>query len=365
MRVELCDNVSAYCKRLHFSLPMARRHSPKTTMLDVAHKANVSTATVSRFINNTGPVSESVAHRIALVMEELNYVPHAGAQHLASQKTMVVGLLLWNMHNDFFGPLLYVIESTVRENGYNLLVASCQEDQHTHTIPPIGPHNTDGLLVFADGLSDSDLRRLSTQNFPMVLIHRTSPEGTDIPYVTVENKAATAELIRHLILEHHRRRIVFIRGPENQEDSSWREMGYKEALAENGIEYNDDLIISGEFERDIANQAMRDFINTHRNGNDIGFDAVFTGDDDAAIGVVQALKEYGLRIPEDVAVVGFDDSRLSAFLDPPLTTVRAPTYDVGCIAAINLFKILENQPVERATLLPTEIIIRHSCGCLN
>ena len=344
---------------------MARRTSSKITMLDVAHKANVSTATVSRFINHTGPVSEPVAHRIAQVMEELNYVPHAGAQHLASQKTMVVGLLLWNMHNDFFGPLLYGIESTVRENGYNLLVASCRADHYTSTFPPIGPHNTDGLLVFADGLSDSDLHRLSSANFPMVLIHRTSPEGTDIPYVTVENRAATAELIRHLIQVHNRRRIVFIRGPENQEDSVWREMGYKEALTENGIEYTTDLIISGEFERDIANQAMKEFIKAHRNSNDIGFDAVFTGDDDAAIGVIQALKECGIRIPEDVSVVGFDDSRLSAHLDPPLTTVRAPTYDVGCISAINLFQILENQPVETATLLPTEIILRHSCGCLN
>jgi LacI family transcriptional regulator len=344
---------------------MTRRHSPKITMLDVAHKANVSTATVSRFINNTGPVSEPVAHRIAQVMDELKYVPHAGAQHLASQKTMVVGLLLWNMHNDFFGPLLYGIESTVRENGYNLLVASCRADQNTHITPPIGPHNTDGLLVFADGLSDSDLCRLSAANFPLVLIHRTSPEGTNIPYVTVENKAATAELIRHLIQEHNRRRIVFIRGPENQEDSVWREMGYKEALAENGIEFDEDLIISGEFERDIANQAMKNFIDRHRTGTNIGFDAVFAGDDDAAIGVIQALKEYSLRIPDDIAVVGFDDSRLSAFLDPPLTTVRAPTYDVGCIAAINLFQMLDDQPVENATLLPTEIILRHSCGCLN
>ena len=118
--------------------------------------------------------------------------------------------------------------------------------------------------------------------------------------------------------------------------------------------------MNGEFERDIAYKVLNDFL---ANGKRVAFDAVFTGDDDAAIGALQALHKYGIRIPEDVAVIGFDDLGFAPFLNPPLTTVRAPTESVGRIAAERLFELLENQSSNGAVVLPTEIIFRRSCGC--
>lgn len=337
-----------------------RKRSTSVTIRDVAKKAGVSVATVSRYINKNAPVSSDVAKRLKSVMAELRYVPHAAARNLASRKTRVIGLLLNNLHNDFFVPLLNGIEAVVRNMGYNLIVATYHADIRNETAPPIGPHNTDGLLVFSDGLVDEDLVSLNGTGFPMVLVHRTPPATTTIPSITVENVEITKELIEHLIRVHGKRRILFLRGPIHQEDSNHRENGYKSALEDNGIPFDERLILNGEFERDVSFDVMNKFL---ENGSRVDFDAVFTGDDDAAIGVLRSLQKHGLNVPEDVAVVGFDDLGFAPFLNPPLTTVRAPTEDVGRLAAEKLFKLLEDQPVNEMVILPTEIIFRSSCGC--
>jgi DNA-binding LacI/PurR family transcriptional regulator len=336
------------------------RRSSSVTIRDVARQAGVSVATVSRYINRNAPVSTEVAERLSQVMSELRYVPHAAARHLASRKTRVIGLLLNNLHNDFFVPLLNGVEAVVRKKGYNLIVATYHANSRNEMPPPIGPHNTDGLLVFSDGLVDEDLANLTASGFPMVLVHRTSPPSINIPSVTVENLEITQKLVEHLIQEHGKRRILFLRGPLNQEDSYRREVGYKAALAANNIPFDESLVLNGEFERDIAYEALDHFLG---NGRQVAFDAVFSGDDDAAIGVLKALHKHGFRIPEDVAVIGFDDLGFAPFLNPPLTTVRAPTESVGRIATERLFALLENHPSEEMVVLPTEIIFRRSCGC--
>jgi len=337
------------------------RRSSSVTIRDVARQAGVSVATVSRYINRSAPVSPEVAGRLDEVMTELRYVPHAAARHLASRKTRVVGLLLSNLHNDFFVPLLNGIEAVIRKKGYNLIVATYHADSRKEMQPPIGPHNTDGMLVFSDGLVDEDLERLHANGFPMVLVHRTPPASLPIPSVTVENVSATYQLIDHLIKVHGRQRILFMRGPLHQDDSNQRETAYKSALQANGIAFDENLLLNGEFERDVAFDVLNNFL---ENGNRVKFDAVFSGDDDAAIGVLRSLQQHGLCVPNDVAVVGFDDLGFAQFLNPPLTTVRAPTETVGRVATERLFDLLEDHPSDEAIVLPTEIIFRHSCGCI-
>ena len=335
------------------------RKSSSVTIRDVARQAGVSVATISRYINQNAPVSDEVAGRISQVMLDLNYSPHAAARQLATRRTRAVGLLLTDMYNDFFAPLFSGIETVVGENKYSLLVATYKPALRQELPLPIGPHNTDGLLVFADTLDEEQLTQISLSQFPLVLIHRTPPPHLSIPSVTVENKAATRNIVSHLIEVHGRRRILFMRGPKNQEDSHWREMGYHAALAAHGLPVDEQLFLTGEFEHDIARKVLVDYFTQGHTD----FDAIFTGDDDSAIGVLAALKELGLRVPEDVSVAGFDDSRLSPFLDPPLTTVRAPTEEVGRVAARQLFNLLNGQPAEAITLLATEPVLRRSCGC--
>jgi DNA-binding LacI/PurR family transcriptional regulator len=330
------------------------------TIRDVAREAGVSVATVSRYVNQNAPVSERLSRRIQEVMDDLDYVPQETARQLAMRKKNAVGLLLTNLHNDFFAPLLMGVESVVRGQGYNLLVATYQPELRPEQPLPLGRHNTDGLLVFANSLSEKRIARFRDRQFPLVLIHRSPADGVEIPFVTVENKAATRTLVNHLIEVHGRRHILLLRGPVEQEDSYWREVGYKVALADHNIPVDESLILNGYFERERSYEAIKAVL---AQPDRPYFDAVFAGDDAAAIGVFDALKEEDIRIPEDVSVVGFDDSRMAPFLDPPLTTVRAPTEAVGRSAAQQLFCLLAGKSPELATLHPTEIVIRRSCGC--
>ncbi|MFN8413849.1 MAG: LacI family DNA-binding transcriptional regulator [Anaerolineales bacterium] len=336
------------------------KKSHSVTIRQVAQKAGVSVATVSRYINQNAPISEKVAKRLEKVMTDLQYVPHAAARTLASRKTHTIGLILMKIHRDFFAPLLSGIEAVVSEHNHIMLVATSEPEKSNGNVAAVGSHNTDGLLIFANSLSDDQIRQLYQKNIPMVLIHRSAPDGLEIPSVTVENKAATRKTIDHLIEVHGRRNIIFMRGPKNQEDSYWREIGYKASLEDHGIPFDERLILQGEFERDIAYKSLKDFLSCE---NYPPFDAIFSGDDDAAIGALRALDEFGIQTPERVSLVGFDDFRLSPYLNPSLTTVRAPTEDVGRVAAEQLFRLIEGQNVEATTLLPTEIILRRSCGC--
>lgn len=335
------------------------RKSSSVTIRDVAQKAGVSPATVSRYLNDSAPISPKVAERIQKVMSELQYVPSAAARQLAMQKAHAIGLLLTDMYSEFFPPLVGAIESIVQQEGYNLLVASRRAGDGVDPQIPIGPHNSDGMMVFPGSLNDDEILKLHQAGFPLVLIYQTSPAGLNIPSVMVWNKRAARELIDHLIEVHHRRRIVFVRGPANNEDSQRRELGYQESLEVHSIVYDPNLMISGEYNRNDAYQAMSKFLENEPPD----FDAVFTGNDDSAIGIMNALNEKGLRIPDDISVVGFDDLELSAFLTPPLTTIHAPTECVGKTAARYLFNLLANQEVDLVTLLPTELVIRRSCGC--
>jgi len=338
---------------------MTKTKSNSITIRDVANKAGISVATVSRYLNGTTPVSAEVANRLEQVMAELNYIPHSTARKLATNKTDTIGLLTMDISGDFFAPLMNGIEEITSQNGFDLLIASTRQSQkHQKVIPSIGPHNTDGLLIFANSLDESLLTRYHASGYPMVLIHYSPPRNLPIPCVTVENRSASCKIVEHLIEVHGRRRIVFLRGEEGQEDSYWREMGYQLALQKHSIPFDPHLVAPGEFEREIAAQSIQYLITSG-----VEFDGVFAGDDEAAVGVLAALKMAGKRVPEEISVVGFDDQRMSPYLNPPLTTVRAHTDEVGRAAAQSLVDLIQIGSAELLTLLPTEIVIRQSCGC--
>lgn len=334
------------------------KHKPApATISDVAKHAGVSIATVSRVLNATTPVQADKAERVRRAIAELNFVPRPAARMLASRKTNTIGLVFSEIRGAFFPQLLKGIEAQLHEAGYELLVYSTHSDRPIKR-KPIGEHNTDGLLVFTTSLEKEEIARLHKINFPMVLMHEMPPDGTDIPVITVENKDGAAMLVSHLIEQHGRRRIVFLRGPEGHEDSQWRERGYREALAAHDIPIDETLISSGDFDQETAYHAVHKLIQ-----DGIEFDAVFSGDDDAAIGVYRALKESNRLIPDDVAVAGFDDVEFARYISPPLTTIRAPIEEVGREAVRQLLRLLSGKQAECLVLMRTELVIRQSCGC--
>jgi LacI family transcriptional regulator len=332
-----------------------KSHPP--TIADVAERARVSIATVSRVLNGTTPVQNEKAERVRLVMEELRFVPRSAARVLASRKSNTIGLVFSEISGAFFPHLLKGIEAQLHSERYELLVYST-DSQHPKGRKPIGEHNTDGLLVFAASLEPEELTRLYNINFPLVLLHETPPDGMNIPVITIENKAGAEMLVSHLIEKHGRRRIVFLRGSAGHEDSAWRERGYREALESHGISFDQSLVASGGFEEEAAFAAMQQLMM-----DGVEFDAVFAGDDDAAIGVYRALKTAGRVIPDDVAVVGFDDVQFARYVSPALTTIRAPIEEVGREAVRQMLNLLNGKQAQALTLMRTELVIRESCGC--
>ncbi len=332
---------------------------PRIRIEDVAKKAGLSTATVSRYINNTASVSEKNSKKIRAIIEDLNYVPNVAAQILASNKTMTLGLVFPSLTSSFFGALLRGIETRACKDDYSLLIHSTDiPSRGARTRRVIGEHNTDGIIVFSDSLDNDELIRLTDIGFPVVLIYRSSPADLNMASVTIENKDGVYKLISHLIEVHHYRDIAFLRGPEMHENARLREEGYRKALLDHQIPYSSDLVESGEFNTEMARQGVRRLLNRN-----VKFDAIFAGDDDAASGCMMELREAGLRIPEDVAVVGFDDQSIAMHLSPALTTVRSPIEAVGFQATEKLIGLIGGKTVETQTVLSTELIIRQSCGC--
>lgn len=336
-------------------------HQSTPTIADVGRAAGVSIATVSRVLNGSAPVAPETARRVQAAVAALNFTPRSAARILASRRTNTIGLLLPVISGDFFAEMLHGIESGVVESGFDLLIHStlsgAGSSQPARRV--LGEHNTDGLLVFADSLPEPELRRLHAAGLPVVLMHQSSPDGLDIPCVTVENKNGARSLVEHLIHAHGRRCIVFLRGPQGHEDSRWRELGYRQALERHGIAFNPDLIESGNFNTEDARQAMQRLL-----ARGPIFDAVFAGDDDSASGALSALQEAGRQVPEEISLVGFDNATFARYLNPALTTMNAHVQQAGYVAAQQLVKLIRTGQADPVTLLPTEMVIRRSCGCV-
>jgi DNA-binding LacI/PurR family transcriptional regulator len=336
---------------------MARNKSGRITIEDVAAQAGVSTMTVSRFLNDTGPVAARTAAKISDAIESLNYIPHQGARALAARQTNVIGLILPEMDDVFFFQLIRGIQQTAVGNGFDLLLYSSSNPGEIDVLNlPLGPHNTDGLIVFANSLDSAALSRLHAQQFPLVSLLQTPSAELAIPAVAFENKAGAYSMIEHLVACGHKK-IAFLAGSAENEDAQWRDAGYRAAMAAHDIVIDTELIAAANFNAETARQIVAQWL-----ADDKTMDAIFAADDVSARGAIVAVQDAGLRVPDDVAVVGFDDALLSQYIDPPLTTVRAPIEEAGRVAVEQLLHVMRNESAESLTLLPTELVIRQSCG---
>ncbi len=339
---------------------MNSRKLQRATISDVARLAGVSISTVSRVMNDTAPVADETETRVRNAVRLLDFTPQAAARTLAGRKTNTIGLLLPELGSSFFVPTLRGIEAAVREAGMDLLIFTfgAAPQVRKQMRQPLGEHNTDGLLVFSNLLDTAELVRMQQRGFPIVLLHRSAPKGLPIPSVRFDNHSGARQAFDHLIHVHGRRRIIFLRGPEGNEDSAWREVAYRDALEENGIAFDPALVAAGGFNEMQGEAVMSQLI-----ANGVKFDAVFTGDDEAAAGVIMALRRAAVRIPEDVAVIGFDDMSFVRHFSPSLTTVRAPIEAASYLAARQLTRLIHGDEADLATILPVELVMRQSCGC--
>ena len=186
------------------------------------------------------------------------------------------------------------------------------------------------------------------------MLHRSPPAGLDIPRVVFENEDGAYDVVNHL-LSAGCEKIAYLRGPQGNEDSRQREIGYRRALTDANLAVNERLIRHGEFSVAGGKAAVKSLLD-----KEIKFDAIFAGDDNSAVGAIEALNEHGLRIPQDIAVVGFNDDYMSQHIQPALTTVRAPIYQSGFEAARKLIDLIEEKDVVMESCLPVEVVLRES-----
>jgi LacI family transcriptional regulator, galactose operon repressor len=332
----------------------------RITISDVSKHAGVSIATVSRVLNNNFPVSEETAAKVRAAIKELNFIPNSSARILAGGKTHVLGLIIPEIAALSLIPLLAGIEMTTRSMGYGLLIYSSGVD----SVPGekirhiLNENNTDGMLVYVNSLDESELTRLNQIGFPLVLLHHTPPKNLSIPYITFHNKRAAQELVDHLIEVHSYRRIAWLRGPEGHEDSASREMGYLKSLSNHNIPFDPGLVGYGGFGYRDARETVSRWLEQK-----LEVDAIFAGADEAAFGAISAIQEAGQRVPEDIAVVGFDDIDLGRHLFPPLTTIRADFEQAGRQAVLQLVNLITTGKASNKVTVPTRLVIRRSCNC--
>jgi len=333
--------------------------------LDVAQLAGVSRTTVSFVLNDVPGVkiSQETRQRVLEAARQLNYHPTAAARSLASGKTKRIGLILGEgqerLAADAFLPsFLQGITASVHRRGY-LLVLQLAEDVPTHEAYArlIHEQQVDGLILSGPTSDDPLLPQLLEERYPMILHGRL--EGNDLPSVDVDNHAGAYQAVNHLIGVGYRRIAFISNAPLSYSGTQDRFAGYKMAMAEHDLPHDDELIRTAAFLPESGREAMAELLTLTERP-----EAVFAASDVVALGAMTAIHQASLRIPEDIAVVGFDDIFLAAHASPPLTTVRVPAYGLGWTAAETLITFIEGDNVASVTL-ETELVIRESCGANN
>lgn len=339
---------------------MARRQARSR---DVAKMAGVSRTTVSFVLNDVPGVkiSEETRQRVLRAARQLNYYPTAAARSLASGKTHRVGLILGEgqerLAADAFLPtFLQGVTASVHQRGY-LLMLQLAEDVPSHEayVRLIREQQVDGVILSGPRSDDPLLPQLAEERFPLILHGQL--DGFDFPCVDVENHAGAYQAVNHLVGLGHRRIGFISNAPLSYSGTQDRFAGYRRALAEHDITQDPTLVRTAAFLPQSGWAAMKDLLDL-----DDPPSAVFAAGDVVALGAMSAAHAAGLRIPDDVAVMGFDDIFLAAHAHPPLSTVRVPAYGLGWTAAEVLIALIEGDEEVSSVMLETELVIRESCG---
>jgi LacI family transcriptional regulator len=333
------------------------------TLEEIAKISQFSRSTVSRVINNDPHVSPETREKVWRVIRQFNYQPNAVARSLAAGHTHILGLIMpagitTTFEDPNFLPFIRGVTSACNNNSYSLMLWLAEPDYERRMINQILSNGVlDGMIVSTIHLPGEIIDAFSASEMPFVLIGQLHYQ-VNAHYVDVENRRGAQEIVTHL-LRLGCRRIATILGPMDTITAQHRRQGYLDALHSRALVADPALEVEGDFTELSGFYAMQHLFSMQP-------DAVFAGNDLMAFGAMRAIREQGLRIPEDIAVVGFDDVPASVNTNPPLTTVRQPSHHMGAAAAEILIDVIEHGEMYiHRVVLPTELIIRRSCGAVQ
>ncbi|HEV7242479.1 MAG TPA: LacI family DNA-binding transcriptional regulator [Thermoanaerobaculia bacterium] len=322
---------------------------PNATIRDVAAKAGVSVATVSRVFNQKGPIREATVRRVMDVAGALQYIPHAGARSLSTRSTRTIGVVLPDLHGEFFSEVIRGIDLAARESGYHLLLSGSHSDRdEMRAVVQAVRGMVDGLIVMSPDLEPSALVGELPAGIPTVLLN-AKVDGR--PSITIDNAGGARDVVRHLASLGHKH-IAFIGGPAKNADAEQRRRGFRAGAKAHGV---DPVELTGNFTEDSGYEAGKAIAAMSPRPT-----AVFAANDSMAIGALSAFRDARVRVPDHIALVGFDDIPIARFLDPPLTTVKVPIAELGR-RGLQILLSGDTQATQAARL-ETSLVVRRSCG---
>ncbi len=327
--------------------------APPSTLLDVARHAGVSASTVSRILNGTAKVSDDKRLAVMAAIEKMNFAPNQMAQGLKKGRSMTIGIVVQDISSPFFDETLRGVDDGLKGTGFASVIVSGHWNaaEEKDRIRLLLARKVDGIILLSGRLDDGAILQFANQR-PIVSTGRALHTRSAIGF-KLDNEQGAYLAVRHL-LELGHRRIAFVTGPANHIDADERLTGYTRALRESDIAFDASLVATGDFHEAGGLLAMNQLFETNQ-----AFTAVFAANDLSAYGVRLCLYRKGIRVPDDVSLVGFDDLPGSAYTTPPLTTIRQPLYEMGKIATHALLKLINGETVA-AHIPPLELVVRET-----
>ncbi|MBS4215341.1 MULTISPECIES: catabolite control protein A [Neobacillus] len=327
------------------------------TIYDVAREANVSMATVSRVVNGNPNVKPVTRKKVQEVIERLGYRPNAVARGLASKKTTTVGVIIPDISNIFFAELARGIEDIATMYKYNIILSNSDQnkDKELHLFNTMLGKQVDGIVFMGGHITPDHVDEFERSPVPVVLAGSIE-ESEKIPSVNIDYEQAAYDCVKEFIGRGHKD-IAFVIGPLYEPDITVKKLnGYKRALEDANIPFNEELIIEGDYTYDSGIEAFEKMLELSEKPT-----AILVGADEMALGVVHGAEDKGYSIPEDFEVITSDNTRLSLMVRPQLTTIVQPLYDIGAVAMRLLTKLMNKEKVsEQKVVLPHRIEHRQS-----
>lgn len=334
-----------------------------TNIKVVAEMAGVSATTVSRVLSGKSYVSEDTKARVLEAIRKTGYSPNVLAKGLKMGSSNTIALMVPDIQNLIFPMITRGVEDTARKNGFTIILCNTDEDSEVEKnyINKMKARLADGFIVCSMLPGSNHIRNLRAEGFPMVLVNRFYPQDEGkVDIVSVDNYKSAYNAVKYLIRTGHQK-IALAMGRENLSLYSERFRGYCAALEDNQIPYREELVMRETTGSDSFYNLTRQLMNSEYRP-----DAIFATSDPKAFVILHALHEMGVKIPQDVSLLGFDNVTLSAMVEPPLSTVAQPFYEIGAIAAGNLIRQIRYKeekgtlPPASRELLPTDLIVRGS-----
>ncbi|CAM3796492.1 MULTISPECIES: LacI family DNA-binding transcriptional regulator [Paenibacillus] len=324
------------------------------TMKDVAKAAGVSLSTASYAINGSSKISEATRAKVIEAAKQLNYQKNGLATDLKRSSTKTIALILSDMSGPYYSELIRGVQEVALENGYDLIACSSFGGNESTAIKFLREKRVDGVIISEHNLHDEAILQSARKGFPIVVLDRYL-KGDYIYNVLVDNEKG-GYMATELLIKNGCKQIAYISSSSNSYDHKLRYKGYLQALSDYNLECTSNLNINGRFTIDGGYMATKLLIGQRQLP-----DAIFYANDEMAAGGIKAFQEAGIRVPDDISIVGFDDIFLAEHMNPPLTTIRQPKYEIGSLAAHLIVQLLEGLELEHEYVLSTELVVRRSC----